>query len=123
MKKKAATSKYEDFKFPYETFPICIQHYDSVNFKICWFQCIDHMDKYIKRHNLKQPDYIARNVWGDDLNPPKPKSTTKRKTLVKPKPKTKTPIKSKPKSKSKRDILTPSFSTIDSFFKKRPKTK
>ena len=109
---KKKSKKYEDFRFPYETFPICIQHYDSDNFKICWFQCIDHMDKYIKRHKLKQPDFIARDVRGKDLNPVKQKR--KINSRKKPVSKKTTP---KTKSKSKKDILTPTFSTIDTFFK------
>lgn len=102
---KKNNKKYEEFKFPYETFPICIQHYDSNNLKICWFQCISHMDKYIKKNNLKQSDFIARNVWGEDLNLPKPKKKTK---------KTKKTVK----KTDKKSILTPSFSSIDNFFVK-----
>lgn len=105
MVSKKKSKKYEDFRFPYETFPICIQHYDSDNFKICWFQCIDHMDKYIKRHKLKHADFIAKDVWGKDLNPVKPKR--KRSVSKKTIPKT-----------NKKDILTPTFSSIETFFKK-----
>jgi len=108
---KKKSKKYESFKFPYETFPICVQHYDSDTFKVCWFQCKDHMKKYIKRHKFKQPDFIAEDVWGNNLNPVKPK----RKTTSKKKPVSKKTTTTK--TKSKKDILTPKFSTIDSFFK------
>jgi hypothetical protein len=52
-------------KFPYEEFPIRLEHYDEKKgkmkkspMKICYFQHIDDANKYIKKYNLKKNQYF-----------------------------------------------------------------
>ena len=42
--------------FPYDSFPYRLDHKEKPN-TICWFQCEEHMEKYIERHKLKKKDY------------------------------------------------------------------
>jgi hypothetical protein len=50
--------------FPYESFPIKLTHKDGKDKKTCWFQCVEHYQKYIDRHKLKPNDFevITNNV-------------------------------------------------------------
>jgi hypothetical protein len=50
-KKKELT---QEELFPYDTFPIRLEHPDGKDKKICWFQCEWHLDKYIDRHKIKK---------------------------------------------------------------------
>ena len=43
-------------KFPYSKFPIRLEHKDAKEKRICWFECEEHLNKYLKRHNLKKKD-------------------------------------------------------------------
>lgn len=38
-------------------FPYTLTHVEQKEKKTCWFSCSEHMDKYIKRYNLKKSDY------------------------------------------------------------------
>lgn len=40
--------------FPYEKFPIRLEHKEGKIQKLCWFECKEHLDKYLNRHNLKK---------------------------------------------------------------------
>jgi len=51
-KTKPKAKTFEAFKFPYESHPICLQHYDGDDLKTCWFECEEHFQKYIKRYQL-----------------------------------------------------------------------
>lgn len=43
----------------YPGFPIRIQHMDRNDQKTCWFQCHDHLDKYLTRNKLGTKDYTV----------------------------------------------------------------
>jgi len=43
--------------FPYNGFPIRVSHIEGKIKKLCWFQCVEHFEKYIERHKLKPNDY------------------------------------------------------------------
>lgn len=54
----------EDEKFPYEGFPVRLEHPDGQKvgrkkppIKVCYFQHIDDAKKYIKMYNIKKLDY------------------------------------------------------------------
>lgn len=49
-------------KFPYETFPIRLDHLDGKDKKTCWFQCEDHFIKYITRYKLTQYEAITNDM-------------------------------------------------------------
>jgi len=38
--------------FPYETMPVRLEHGDKKDKTICYFQCEDHLQKYLNRHKL-----------------------------------------------------------------------
>lgn len=68
----------------YPGFPIRIQHMDRTDKKTCWFQCQDHLEKYLTRNKLEPKNYTVE--YQDPRLKPvdKPK---KSKTKVAPKPK------------------------------------
>jgi len=43
--------------FPHESFPYRIDLMDKKDKRICWFECQEHADKFIKQHKLKKKDY------------------------------------------------------------------
>jgi len=53
-----------DEKFPYETFPYRIDLTDKKDKRICWFECSEHVDRFIKQHKLKKKDYTL-SIKGD----------------------------------------------------------
>jgi len=86
----------ESEKFPYDMFPYRLDH--KTEKKVCWFQCQEHLDKYIERHKLTSKDYAVSCKRGFQIiSFQKPKPTRKPKAKVAPKPK----VVSKPKSKAK----------------------
>jgi hypothetical protein len=53
----AAEKKMVDTtKFPYEKFIYRLEHKDFKTFKICYFECQEHLNKYLTRHGLKKRD-------------------------------------------------------------------
>ena len=38
--------------FPYSNFPIRLQFGDKKDFTIAWFECTEHLDKYLERYKL-----------------------------------------------------------------------
>jgi hypothetical protein len=46
--------------FPYESFPIKLVHKDGKDKKTCWFQCVEHFEKYINRSKLTAKDYEVK---------------------------------------------------------------
>jgi hypothetical protein len=38
--------------FPYQSFPIRLEIPEGKNLKLCFFQCVEHLDKHIERHKL-----------------------------------------------------------------------
>jgi hypothetical protein len=47
-----------DVQFPYDGFPYKLQHADKKDNRICYFECKEHLDKYISKNNLKKKDII-----------------------------------------------------------------
>jgi len=43
--------------FPYEMFPIKLVHVEGKYKKTCWFQCENHLQKYLDRSKLSPKDY------------------------------------------------------------------
>lgn len=46
--------------FPYSSFPYRLQFGEKKNPTICWFECEEHLNKYITRHNLNKKDIIVQ---------------------------------------------------------------
>lgn len=46
--------KEEKDLFPHNGFPIRLEYQDAKDYRICWFQCQNHLDKHITQHKLKQ---------------------------------------------------------------------
>jgi hypothetical protein len=44
-------------RFPYSTFHYRLELKDGKDKRVCWFECQEHVDRYLKRHNLKKNDY------------------------------------------------------------------
>jgi hypothetical protein len=36
-------------QFPYENFPYKLEHKDGKEKRVCYFECKDHLDKYLVR--------------------------------------------------------------------------
>ncbi len=76
--KKRLTKEEREKYFPYEAFPIrFVYPCNSKDQVVAHFQCQEHVDKYVARHNLKESEYT---IWykDDSLRPaPKPKKTRK----------------------------------------------
>ena len=36
-------------------FPLTLEHDDGKDTKVCYFQCKEHLDKYVKRYKIKNP--------------------------------------------------------------------
>ena len=45
--------KEEKDLFPHSGFPIRLEYQDRNDYRICWFQCQDHLDKHVTRYKLK----------------------------------------------------------------------
>jgi hypothetical protein len=43
-------------EFPYENFRYRLEYNETKEKRICWFECKEHLDKYISRHKLKKKD-------------------------------------------------------------------
>jgi hypothetical protein len=70
----------------YPGFPIRIEHMDRKDKKTCWFQCHDHLDKYLTRNKLKISDILVE--YEDPRL--KPVEKPKKVSAAKPKPKKQT---------------------------------
>lgn len=54
--------------FPYETFPIRLEHKEGKDTKICRFQCFDHFQKYMLRYGLNPKDCKIDFAPGTDID-------------------------------------------------------
>ena len=46
--------------FPYEKFPVRLEYSDDRESKICWFECEEHLQKYLEKYKLsKKPTKIT----------------------------------------------------------------
>ena len=48
---------YTGEKFTYSTFPYRLDLIDGKDKRVCWFECQEHVDRFLKRQNLKKKDY------------------------------------------------------------------
>jgi hypothetical protein len=44
-------------KFPYPTFAYRLELKEGKEKRICWFECQEHVDRFLKRQQLKKKDY------------------------------------------------------------------
>jgi hypothetical protein len=72
--------------FPYETFPIRLEFGEKKNTTVSYFQCEEHLQKYLERYKLDK-----RTIKLDyrDGEPTKPSQKRKRSVEQKPEPKSK----------------------------------
>ena len=52
-------------KFPYSTFPFRLELVDGKDKRVCWYECQEHVDRFLKRHQLKKKDYTL-TIKSDD---------------------------------------------------------
>jgi len=72
--------------FPYDTFPIRLEFGEKKNTTICYFQCQEHLDKYLERYKL---DTKTIKIDYRDEQPIRRSKTNKGSVEQKPKPKNK----------------------------------
>lgn len=51
-------------RFPYEKFLYRLEHKDLKTTKVCYFECQEHLDKYLTRHKLKKKDVKVEKKKG-----------------------------------------------------------
>jgi len=72
--------------FPYEKFGYRLEIGEGKNATICWFECPEHLDKYVERYKL---DSKTTKIDYRDGKPPDTSEKRKRGVEQKPKPKSK----------------------------------
>jgi hypothetical protein len=70
--------------FPYENFPIRLEFGEKKSITVCYFQCQEHLDKYLERYKLDKRTIKIDYRDGESTKPSK-----KRKRSVEPKSGTK----------------------------------
>ena len=61
--------------FPYENHPYRLEFGEKKNITLCWFECKEHLDKYIERYKLKAKD--IRVQYRDEQSIKSSKTNTK----------------------------------------------
>ena len=72
--------------FPYEKFAFRLEFGDKKNPTICWFECQEHLDKYLERYKLDKRTIKIDYRDGEPIDTSKER---KRSVEQKPKPKSK----------------------------------
>lgn len=72
--------------FPYENHPYRLEFGEGKNSTICWFECEDHLQKYLTRYKL---DSKTAKIDYRDGKPTDTSKKRKRSVEQKPKPKSK----------------------------------
>jgi hypothetical protein len=70
--------------FPYEKFGYRLEFGEGKNSTICWFECEEHLQKYLERYRL---DGKTTKIDYRDGKPSEPSKKHKRSVEQKPKPK------------------------------------
>ena len=70
--------------FPYEKFGYRLEFGEKKNSTICWFECEEHLQKYLERYKL---DSKTTKIDYRDGKPPEPSKKHKRSVEQKSKPK------------------------------------
>lgn len=52
----------------HETFPITLKYLKSEEKKVCYFQCKDHLEKYLERSKLKKNEYKIEKTVPKETN-------------------------------------------------------
>lgn len=50
----------------HETFPFTLKHLKSSEKKVCYFQCKEHMEKYIERSKMTKKEYKIEETQPKD---------------------------------------------------------
>jgi len=50
--------KQEQDLFPHGGFPVRLEYQDGKDYRICWFQSQNHLDKHLTRYKIKAKDSI-----------------------------------------------------------------
>ena len=72
--------------FPYDKFAFRLEFGEGKNATICWFECQEHLDKYLERYKL---DKRTLKIDYRDGKPADTSKERKRSVEQKPKPKSK----------------------------------
>jgi len=72
--------------FPYEKFGYRLEFGEKKNITVCWFECQEHLDKYLERYRL---DKRTIKIDYRDGEPVEPSKKRKRSVEQEPKPKSK----------------------------------
>jgi hypothetical protein len=72
--------------FPYEKFAFRLEFGEKKNTTVCWFECQEHLDKYLERYKL---DSKTTKIDYRDGKPTDTSKERKRSVEQKPKPKSK----------------------------------
>ena len=72
--------------FPYDKFGFRLEFGEKKNTTVCWFECREHLDKYLERCKL---DKRTIKIDYRDGEPTKPSQKRKRSVEQKPEPKSK----------------------------------
>ena len=72
--------------FPYDKFGFRLEFGEKKNTTVCWFECQEHLDKYLERYRL---DKRTIKIDYRDGEPVEPSQKRKRSVEQKPKPKSK----------------------------------
>lgn len=67
--------------FPYEKFGFRLEFGEKKNITVCWFECQEHLDKYLERYKLDKKDI---KIDYRDGEPTKPSQKCKRSVEQKP---------------------------------------
>jgi hypothetical protein len=44
-------------KFPHSNFRFRLELKEGKDNRVCWFECQEHVDRFLNRHKLKKKDY------------------------------------------------------------------
>ncbi len=72
--------------FPYEKFPVRLQFGEKKEISVCWFECDEHLQKYLNRYKLDKRTIKIDYRDGEPIDTSKER---KRSVEQKPKPKSK----------------------------------
>ena len=87
--------------FPYEKFAFRLEFGEKKNSTICWFECQEHLDKYLERYKLDKRTIKIDYRDGEPVD-----TSKKRKRSVEQKP--------KPKSEGSSGTVRKRKSSVDS---------
>jgi hypothetical protein len=62
--------------FPYSSFPIRLEYGDKKDHTLCFFECKEHLDKYISRHKLDKRK--IKVIYRDEQSTKSSNSSTKK---------------------------------------------